>query len=74
MCISVWAWAFISIYDTFKDHEGRYLLLVFISFIMTFFYDSLQVEDEDIGTDKELGNTTISLYDLQPDTEIEVTN
>ncbi|KAG0553942.1 hypothetical protein KC19_12G051100 [Ceratodon purpureus] len=33
----------------------------------------LQVKDEDIGTDKELGITTVSLHDLKPDTEIEVT-
>jgi hypothetical protein len=33
----------------------------------------LQVKDEDIGTDKELGIAAVPLHDLKPDTEIELT-
>ena len=31
------------------------------------------MKDEDIGVDKELGLTSVSLKDLQPDTEVEKT-
>lgn len=33
----------------------------------------LQVKDEDIGTDKELGKAAVPLHDLEPDTEVELT-
>lgn len=33
----------------------------------------LQVKDEDIGTDKELGIAALSLHDLKPDTEVVIT-
>ncbi|XP_024364591.1 calcium-dependent lipid-binding protein isoform X2 [Physcomitrium patens] len=33
----------------------------------------LQVMDEDIGADKELGIASVPLHDLKPDTEIEIT-
>lgn len=33
----------------------------------------LQVKDEDMGTDKLLGETSIPLLDLKPDVEEEVT-
>lgn len=33
----------------------------------------MQVKDRDVGTDKLLGVTTISLHDLKPDVEVEFT-
>lgn len=36
-------------------------------------YDAWQVKDEDFGTDKELGITSVPLHGLKPDTEVEIT-
>ena len=35
--------------------------------------EMLQVKDEDMGTDKLLGVTSISLHDLEPHSEVEIT-